>query len=167
MAIDPNKQYLATLKTEKGDIVIQLYPDKAPFTVNSFIFLARQGWYNGVTFHYVSDNPAVAQTGDPSATGWGGPGYTFLDEISPDLAFDRPGVVAMANMGPDTNGSQFFITRSAIPSLDGRYPIFGQVIEGLQIVDQLTLRDPSLTGAQTAEAQPDGDKILEVTILEK
>ena len=106
--LDTSKQYLATLHTEKGDIVIQLYADKAPLTVNSFVFLAKQGWFDGVTFHRVIPG-FVAQAGDPSGTGQGGPGYFFKNEVS-DLKYDKPGVVGMANSGPDTNGSQFFIT---------------------------------------------------------
>jgi len=162
MTIDTRKQYIATLATEKGNIVIQLYADKAPFTVNSFVFLARNSWYDGVSFHRVVSNPDVAQAGDPSGTGWGGPGYTFKNELSPDLKFDRPGVVAMANSGPDTNGSQFFITRSPAPHLDGGYTIFGQVIQGMDVVAGLTPRDP----AQGGELPP-GDQILSVTIEEK
>lgn len=162
MEIDPAKQYTATLQTEKGDIVIQLFASQAPVTVNSFVFLARRGWYDGVTFHRVVTNPDVAQTGDPSGTGWGGPGYAFKDEIVPELKFDGPGVVGMANSGADTNGSQFFITRSAIPTLDGRFTIFGKVIKGIGVLSQLTARDPS-TGADL----PPGDTILKVTIDEK
>jgi len=161
VAIDPNKQYLATLKTEKGEIVIELYADKAPLTVNSFIFLARRGWYNGVTFHRVIPG-FVAQAGDPSGTGVGGPGYLFRDEIDASIHFDKPGMVGMANSGPDTNGSQFFITFSAQPSLDGQYTIFGHVISGMDALAKLTPRDPG-TGATL----PDGDLILSVTIEER
>ncbi len=158
--IDATKQYIATLHTEKGDIVIQLYADKAPLAVNSFVFLAQQGWFNGVTFHRVIPG-FVAQTGDPSGTGKGGPGYFFKNEIS-DLKYDKPGVVGMANSGPDTNGSQFFITYAPEPSLDGNYTIFGQVIQGMDVVENLTPRDPSQGGIL-----PAGDKILNVTIEEK
>ena len=105
MVIDPAKQYIATLKTEKGDIVIQLFADKAPLAVNSFVFLAREGWFNGVTFHRVLPG-FVAQAGDPSATGMGGPGYFFRNETN-DLLYDKPGMVGMANSGADSNGSQF------------------------------------------------------------
>ncbi|HVN56544.1 MAG TPA: peptidylprolyl isomerase [Anaerolineaceae bacterium] len=162
MSIDPQKQYLARIQSSRGDIVIELYPGKAPFTVNNFVFLARNHWYDGVTFHRVVTNPDVAQAGDPTATGWGGPGYAFADEISPDLKFDRPGVVGMANAGPNTNGSQFFITRSPISYLNGKYPIFGQVIQGLDVVQKLTPRDPSQGGNL-----PPGDRIDSITIEEK
>jgi cyclophilin family peptidyl-prolyl cis-trans isomerase/protein-disulfide isomerase len=161
MTIDVAKQYLAHLVTDKGEIVIQLFPDKAPFTVNSFVFLAKRGWYDGVTFHWVvSDH--MAQTGDPSGTGYGGPGYAFKDEISSDLKFDKAGVVGMANAGPGSNGSQFFITYSAQPSLDGKSTIFGQVIKGMDVVHNLTPRDPTQPGPL-----PAGDKIIKVTIEEK
>ncbi len=159
--LDPSKQYIATLHTEKGDIVIQLYADKAPLAVNSFVFLAQHGWFNGVTFHRVLPG-FVAQTGDPSGTGQGGPGYYFKNEISTDLLFNKPGVVGMANSGPDTNGSQFFITYAPQPTLDGKYTIFGQVIKGMDVVESLTPRDPQLTAGL-----PPGDKILSITIQEK
>jgi len=162
IVIDPAKQYTAPLTTEKGDIVIQLFASQTPITVNSFVFLARNGWYDGVTFHRVVSNPDVAQTGDPSGTGWGGPGYAFKDEIVEGLNFDAPGLVAMANSGADTNGSQIFITRSAIPGLDGRFTIFGKVIQGMEILGQLTPRDPSQAGDL-----PEGDQILKVVIEEK
>ena len=155
-----SKQYIAALHTEKGDIVIQLYADKAPLAVNSFVFLARQGWFDGVTFHRVIPG-FVAQAGDPSGTGRGGPGYFFKNEVS-DLKYDKPGVVGMANSGPDTNGSQFFITYAPEPTLDGSYTIFGQVIKGMDVVESLTPRDPSQSGDL-----PAGDKILSVTIEEK
>jgi len=162
VVIDPKKDYTATLVTGKGDIVIELYPAQAPLAVNNFVFLARNDWFDGVTFHRVVSDPDVAQAGDPSGTGWGGPGYAFLDEIRPELAFDQPGVVAMANSGPDTNGSQFFITRAAIPLLDGKFTIFGRVVEGMQVVDQLTPRDPT-----QAAGLPPGDPILDVLIEER
>jgi cyclophilin family peptidyl-prolyl cis-trans isomerase/protein-disulfide isomerase len=160
MVIDPQKQYTATLKTEKGDIVIQLFPDKAAMAVNSFVFLARQGWFNNVTFHRVIPN-FVAQAGDPSGSGFGGPGYSFDNEIF-DLKFDKEGLVGMANSGPGTNGSQFFITFAPAPNLDGKYTIFGQVIEGMDVAKKLTPRDT----AQTPNLPP-GDKILSVEIKEK
>ncbi len=158
--IDPSKQYFATLHTDKGDIVIQLFPDKAPLAVNSFVYLARQGWFNGVTFHRVIPG-FVAQTGDPSGTGRGGPGYFFKNETS-DLKFDQAGRVGMANSGPDTNGSQFFITFAPESQLDGNYTIFGQVIQGMDVADSLTPRDPS-----QSTNLPEGDKINSVTIEEK
>lgn len=159
--IDPTRQYIATLHTDKGDIVIELLADKAPLAVNSFIYLARHGWFDGVTFHRVIPN-FVAQAGDPSGTGYGTPGYAFKNEISPDLKFNGPGVVGMANAGADSNGSQFFITYSAQPNLDGSYTIFGKVIQGMEVANSLTPRDPS----QGADLPP-GDKILNVTIEEK
>jgi cyclophilin family peptidyl-prolyl cis-trans isomerase/protein-disulfide isomerase len=160
MTIDPNKQYLAVLKTEKGDITLELFADKAPLAVNNFIFLAQQGWYDGVTFHRVLPD-FMAQTGDPTGTGFGGPGYAFDNEIS-DLKFDGPGVVGMANAGPGSNGSQFFITYAAAPHLDGGFTIFGRLISGMEVLEQLTPRDPS----QPVELPP-GDQITQVTILEK
>ena len=158
--VNPQKQYIATLHTEKGDIVIQLFADKAPLAVNSFVFLARQGWYDGVIFHRVIPG-FVAQTGDPSGTGRGNPGYFFNNE-SNDLKFDKPGMVGMANSGFDTNGSQFFITFAPAPHLDGGYTIFGQVLSGLDVAEQLTPRDPA-----KGNALPPGDKILSVEIEEK
>jgi len=158
--IDPLKQYIATIKTDKGDIVIGLFPDKAPLAVNSFVFLARAGWFDGVTFHRVIPGFA-AQTGDPSGTGRGNPGYLFNNEFS-DLKFDKPGRIGMANSGPDTNGSQFFITFAPTPQLDGGYTIFGQVLKGLGVAEQLTPRDPD-----QVPLLPPGDQIISVTIEEK
>ncbi len=160
MTIDPTKKYIATLETEKGDIVIELLADKAPVTVNSFIFLAKDGWFDGVIFHRVLPD-FVAQSGDPTGTGVGGPGYAIKDEIN-ELKFDGEGWVGMANSGANTNGSQFFITLAAQPNLDGRYTIFGRVIEGMDVVKSLTQRDPSQGGDL-----PEGDAILRVTISEK
>jgi cyclophilin family peptidyl-prolyl cis-trans isomerase/post-segregation antitoxin (ccd killing protein) len=161
MTVDPLKQYFATVHTEKGDIVLDLFAEDAPVAVNSFIFLARNGWFDGVTFHRVLPG-FVAQSGDPTGTGFGGPGYAFGNEISPDLKFDRAGVLGMANAGPDSNGSQFFITLGPVERLDGGYTIFGQVIDGMQIVESLTPRNPE----ENANLPP-GDKILGVTIEEK
>jgi cyclophilin family peptidyl-prolyl cis-trans isomerase len=141
MTIDVNKQYFATVKMAKGgQFVIQLFPDKAPVTVNNFVFLAREGFYNGTTFHRVLAD-FMAQGGDPTGTGTGGPGYEFQNEDS-DLTFDKAGVVAMANAGRDTNGSQFFITFGPQEYLNGGYTIFGQVIEGMDVVQNIHLRDP-------------------------
>jgi cyclophilin family peptidyl-prolyl cis-trans isomerase len=160
MTIDKTKQYLATVKMAKGgEFVIQLYPEKAPVTVNSFVFLAREGFYNGVTFHRVLEG-FMAQTGDPTGTGGGGPGYEFANEDS-DLTFDKAGVVAMANAGRDTNGSQFFITFSPQTRLNGGYTIFGQVISGMDVVSTITLRDPEQNPSFT------GDAIESITITEK
>ena len=160
MQIDKTKQYTATVKMAKGgEFVIQLYPDKAPITVNSFVFLARQGYFNGLTFHRVLDG-FMAQGGDPTGTGGGGPGYTFVNEDN-DLKFDKAGVVAMANAGRDTNGSQFFITFGPQPSLNGGYTIFGQVISGMDVVNAITRRDPD----QNPTFQ--GDAMASVTITEQ
>ena len=161
MTIDTSKTYMATLHTAKGDIVIELYADKAPMTVNSFIFLSKQGWYNGVTFHRVVQN-FVAQAGDPSGTGYGGPGYAYSNEIS-DLQFDKAGVVGMANAGPDANGSQFFITFGPAVNLDGKYTIFGQVTAGMDVLQNLTPREPEKGGSNL----PAGDEIVSVDITEK
>lgn len=160
MTIDVNKQYFATFKLAKGgEFVVQLFPDKAPKTVNNFVFLARDGYYDGVTFHRVLEG-FMAQGGDPTGTGMGGPGYQFENEES-DLTFDKAGVVAMANAGRDTNGSQFFITFGPAPQLNGGYTIFGQVIEGMDVVNGIKRRDP--------QQQPDypGDAIETITIAEE
>jgi len=159
MAIDPSKIYLATFKTAKGDIVVQLLADKAPVTVNNFIFLAKQGFYDNTTFHRVISD-TFAQGGDPSGTGNGSPGYTIPDELNPTLRFAEPGLLAMANAGPNTNGSQFFITLSPQPQLTGHYSIFGKVVQGLAVVAALTPRDPQQNPAFT------GDKLLTVQISE-
>jgi peptidylprolyl isomerase len=160
MTIDVNKQYFATVKMQKGGhFVIQLYPDKAPITVNSFVFLARDGYFDGTTFHRVLEG-FMAQGGDPTGTGQGNPGYQFPNEDS-DLTFDKAGVVAMANAGRDTNGSQFFITFGPQPQLNGDYTIFGQVIEGMDVVNNLTRRDPNQNPNFT------GDVIKSITIEEK
>jgi cyclophilin family peptidyl-prolyl cis-trans isomerase/protein-disulfide isomerase len=161
VTIDPKKQYLAILHTEKGDITLELFADKSPLAVNSFIFLARNHWFDGVTFHRVIPG-FVAQAGDPTGTGLGGPGYAFDNEISPDLAFDGPGVLGMANAGPGSNGSQFFITYTAVPKLNGGYTIFGKLVSGMEVLQNLTPRDPS-----TSMELPPGDKILSVEIVEK
>ncbi|MCJ7537576.1 MAG: peptidylprolyl isomerase [Anaerolineales bacterium] len=161
MTIDPAKSYEATIHTENGDIVVELFPDVAPIAVNSFIFLADNGWYDGVTFHRVLPG-FVAQGGDPSGTGFGGPGYAYEIEISEDVTFDQAGLLSMANSGPTSNGSQFFITLEPLPNLDGGYTIFGRVISGMDVVEQITPRDPN----QNPNLPP-GDTILGVTIREK
>jgi len=161
MEIDPNKQYIATLDTVKGKIVIELFAKESPITVNNFVFLARQGFYDGVTFHRVLPG-FMAQGGDPTGTGMGGPGYQFEDETSNGLTFSEPGLLAMANAGPGTNGSQFFITYDATPWLDGNHTIFGKVVSGLEVALALTPRDPS----QNPNA-PAGDAINTITIEEK
>lgn len=160
MTINVNKQYFANFKMANGgEFVIQLYPDKAPITVNSFVFLARDGYFNGVTFHRVLDG-FMAQGGDPTGTGMGGPGYEFVNEDS-DLTFDKAGVVAMANAGRDTNGSQFFITFAPADFLNGGYTIFGQVTEGMDVVNAITRRDPDQNPTFV------GDAIESVTITEQ
>lgn len=139
--IDPSKRYTATIATDLGDIVVQLYADKAPLTVNNFVFLAREGFYDGVTFHRVIKG-FMAQGGDPTGSGRGGPGYRFADEFHPSLRHDGPGILSMANAGPDTNGSQFFITYRDTPHLDGRHAVFGRVVEGMEVVEAIPERDP-------------------------
>ncbi len=161
IVIDFSKQYYATLKTAKGDIVIHLFADKAPNTVNNFVFLARQGWYDNTTFHRVVPG-FVAQAGDPSGTGQGNPGYFIPDEIEGSLRYDRPGIVGMFNSGPGTNGSQFFITYASAAKLNGKYTVFGEVIKGINIVNHLTPRD-----ALPGETLPDGDSLISVIIEEK
>lgn len=160
MSIDVKKQYFATFKMAKGgEFVVQLFPDKAPITVNSFVFLAKDGFYNGTTFHRVLEG-FMAQGGDPTGTGMGGPGYEFVNEKN-DLGFDKPGVVAMANAGPNTNGSQFFIMFGPFGLSENDYTIFGQVTSGMDVVNAITRRDPS-----TNPTFP-GDTIESVTITEK
>ena len=157
MLINTGGKYLTTMRLAKGgEIVIELYADKAPITVNNFIFLACKGFYDGTSFHRVLED-FMAQGGDPTGTGMGGPGYEFVNEYS-DLSFDKPGVVAMANAGPDTNGSQFFITFGPTEWLEGGYTIFGQVIQGMEVVKSITLRDPDLNPSFV------GDVIESVTI---
>jgi cyclophilin family peptidyl-prolyl cis-trans isomerase len=142
MVIDPGKTYIATFHTEHGDIRVQLFADKAPRTVNNFVFLARDGFYDGTTFHRVLEN-FMAQGGCPLGTGTGGPGYRFNDEPGAlALKHDGPGVLSMANAGPNTNGSQFFITFTATPWLDGKHAVFGKVIEGIDVLKKIRLRDP-------------------------
>ncbi len=156
--IDTSKQYFATFKMAKGgEFVVQLYPDKAPITVNSFVFLACKDYFDGVTFHRVIDG-FMAQGGDPTGTGTGGPGYQFVNEDS-DLVFDKKGVVAMANAGRNTNGSQFFITFAPQPALNGDYTIFGQVVEGMEVVDGITFRDPT-----TANFEGDAIETIAITV---
>ncbi len=146
MAIDLHKKHTATIVTPTGDIVIELFADKAPKTVNNFVFLAREGYYDGVTFHRVIKD-FMAQGGDPTGTGRGGPGYKFADEFHPELRHSGPGILSMANAGPGTNGSQFFITFTATPWLDNKHTVFGKVVEGLDVVLKIPERDP-----QTARA---------------
>lgn len=151
MTIDTSKQYLATVKMATGgEFVIELFAAQAPVTVNNFVFLARERYFNGVTFHRVLKD-FMAQTGDPTGTGYGGPGYIFADEKN-GLTFDKAGVVAMANSGADTNGSQFFITFGPAEHLNGKHTIFGQIISGMDVVSNLTLRDPMQNPDFTGDA---------------
>jgi cyclophilin family peptidyl-prolyl cis-trans isomerase len=146
MAIDPKKSYSAILHTEKGDITLQLFASQTPHTVNNFVFLARQGFYDGTFFHRVIAD-FMAQGGDPTGTGRGGPGYKFKDEFVPALRHDKPGILSMANAGPNTNGSQFFLTHVPTPWLDGKHSVFGQVTGGLDVLFSIPPRDPARVDA--------------------
>ncbi|MFN2215712.1 MAG: peptidylprolyl isomerase [Anaerolineales bacterium] len=159
MNLDENKNYTATLTTDLGDIVIALFADKVPVTVNNFVFLAREGFYDGTIFHRVI-NEFMAQGGDPTGTGTGGPGYRFKDELHPDLVHDKPGVLSMANAGPNTNGSQFFITHVPTRWLDRKHSVFGQVIEGMDVLFKIPARDPM-------KPEYPGIKLQSVTITEE
>lgn len=141
MAIDPQKSYSAVLHTDRGDITIKLFADKVPVTVNNFVFLAQQGFYDGTIFHRVIKD-FMAQGGDPTGSGRGGPGYRFADEFHPQLRHDKPGVLSMANAGPGTNGSQFFITHVPTPWLDNKHSVFGQVTGGMDVLMSIPPRDP-------------------------
>ncbi len=159
MQIDPNKRYDATFHTAKGDFTVQLFADQAPATVNNFVFLAREGFYDGTTFHRVIKG-FMAQGGDPRGTGTGGPGYSFNDERSAlALKHDGPGTLSMANAGPNTNGSQFFITFGPTPHLNGKHAVFGKVVSGMDVVNSLRERDPG------RDRQP-GDTINSIDIAE-
>lgn len=137
MQIDTDRTYRATLETGAGEIVVELYPEHAPKTVNNFLFLAREGFYDDTTFHRVVPN-FVIQGGDPTGTGRGGPGYQFEDEVDDNpLRHDSAGILSMANAGPGTNGSQFFITHGPQPHLDGRHTVFGKVVEGRELLDRI------------------------------
>ena len=142
MTIDSSKRYVATMETAKGNIVIELFAADAPVTVNNFVFLSREGYYDNTTFHRVLTD-FMAQGGDPTGTGTGGPGYQFADEFSPHRRHDSPGTLSMANAGPGTNGSQFFLTHVPTPHLDGRHTVFGKVTDGLDVLLSLTPRDPN------------------------
>ncbi len=157
MTINVDKKYTATIVTEKGDIVVELFAKDAPKTVNNFVFLAREGFYNGTTFHRVIPG-FMAQGGDPTGTGAGGPGYQFEDEFNQHS--HATGALSMANSGPNTNGSQFFITYAPQPFLDGRHTVFGQVIEGMAILNRITPRDP------TKNPSFKGDTIIKITVQE-
>jgi cyclophilin family peptidyl-prolyl cis-trans isomerase len=157
-ALDTSKSYTAIFKTEKGDITVELFADRVPLTVENFVNLARAGFYDGTTFHRVI-NGFMAQGGDPTGTGTGGPGYQFGDEFHPSLRHDGAGILSMANAGPGTNGSQFFITHGPTPHLDDRHSVFGKVTAGMDIVNSLRERDPQ------RDRQP-GDRIETIEIRE-
>ena len=140
-ALDTSKTYTARFKTERGEIVVELYADRAPLTVENFVNLARAGFYDGTTFHRVIGG-FMAQGGDPTGTGNGGPGYQFGDEFHPSLRHDGAGVLSMANAGPGTNGSQFFLTYGPTPHLDNKHSVFGKVTEGMDVLNSIRERDP-------------------------
>jgi cyclophilin family peptidyl-prolyl cis-trans isomerase len=157
--LDTSKSYRARFKTERGEFVTELYASQAPMTVENFVNLARAGFYDGTTFHRVIPG-FMAQGGDPTGTGTGGPGYTFGDEFNAELRHDGPGVLSMANAGANTNGSQFFITFGPTPHLDGRHSVFGRVVEGMDVVSSISERDPQ------RDRQP-GDRIEAIEIEER
>ena len=158
MVIDPKKKYSATISTDKGDMVLELFADKTPKTVNNFVFLAREGFYDGTIFHRVIADFMV-QGGDPTGKGTGGPGYRFADEFHPSLKHNKPGLLSMANAGPGTNGSQFFITHVPTPWLDNKHSIFGQITSGMEVLMSIPPRDPM-------RPEYPGVKIKTVTITE-
>ena len=159
MTIDPSKSYTATFNMEDGsEFTIKLFAEETPNTTNNFVFLARDGYYDGVTFHRVIPG-FMAQGGDPTGTGRGGPGYQFADEFHPSLRHDKPGILSMANAGPGTNGSQFFITFVPTPHLDNHHAVFGEVIEGMDVVNAISPRDPM-------SARTPGDAVASITINE-
>jgi len=156
MMIDTGKQYRAVMETAHGKMVLELFAGDVPNTVNNFVFLATQGYYDNTTFHRVLADFMV-QGGDPTGTGSGGPGYTFANEITSHKHV--AGTLSMARtMLPDTNGSQFFICFKAQPTLDGQYSVFGQLVEGMDVLTKIRLRDPQTNPAY------EGDKLLSVTI---
>jgi len=140
MQIDVSKTYRVTIKTNRGDIELELYPEHAPKTVNNFVYLAGEGFYDGITFHRVIDNFMI-QGGDPTGTGSGGPGYRFEDEVTGNPLTHERCVISMANAGPGTNGSQFFITHAPQSHLDGKHTVFGAVVEGHDVVDAVQQDD--------------------------
>jgi cyclophilin family peptidyl-prolyl cis-trans isomerase len=158
--LEKGKDYRAVIETTKGMMVLDLYQDKTPMTVNNFVFLARNKYYDGVVFHRVLEG-FMAQTGDPTGTGRGGPGYKFGDETNTNLSHNAKGVLSMANAGPGTNGSQFFILFKPQPHLDGRHTVFGKVIEGEDVLDKITRIDPQ----RPSGIQP--DVMTQVYIVEK
>lgn len=160
MQIDPTKHYAATFHTSRGDFVAELFAEQAPVTVNNFVFLAREGFYDGTTFHRVIKG-FMAQGGDPTGTGMGGPGYQFADERGAlSLKHEGAGILSMANAGPNTNGSQFFITFGPTPHLNGKHGVFGRVVSGMDVVNSIRERDPG------RDRQP-GDEIRSIDISER
>ena len=158
MALKPGYDYHAVFVTGKGTVRVRLFAEEAPETVNNFVFLARDGFFDGTTFHRVIKDFMV-QGGDPTGTGTGGPGYRISDEFHPELRHDKPGVLSMANAGPNTGGSQFFITHVATPWLDDRHAVFGEVVEGMDTVNAVEERDPQ-------RAREPGETIERVEIEE-
>ncbi len=146
MLINPAHKYSARIETDLGTMVLALFADQAPITVNNFVFLAQAGFYDGTIFHRVIKD-FMAQAGDPTGTGTGGPGYKFKDEFHPKLRHSKAGTLSMANAGPNTNGSQFFITHVATPWLDGKHSVFGSLLEGEDVLLAIPPRDPSRPGA--------------------
>ena len=150
MRIDLKKTYRATIETSRGDIELELYPENAPKTVNNFVFLSQEGFYDGTTFHRVISDFMI-QGGDPTGTGRGGPGYRFEDELNENPMRHETGVISMANSGPNTNGSQFFITHSPQPHLDGMHTVFGKVVGDQEIINSIQ----------------QGDRIVKMLVSEK
>ncbi|KAA3643489.1 MAG: peptidylprolyl isomerase [Chloroflexi bacterium] len=159
MQIDADKSYKAVIKTDNGDMTCELYAAKVPNTINNFVFLAREGFYNDTIFHRVIDNFMV-QGGDPTGTGSGGPGYRFADEFNAELRHNARGILSMANAGPDTNGSQFFITHGPTPHLDDRHSVFGKLVDGEDVLMSIPARDPMQTGSPAV-------KITSIEIIEE
>jgi cyclophilin family peptidyl-prolyl cis-trans isomerase len=160
LQIEPSKRYQAIFHTSRGDFTVDLFAREAPVTVNNFVFLARDGFYNGTTFHRVIKG-FMAQGGDPTGTGTGGPGYSFRDEPSAlALKHDSAGILSMANAGPNTNGSQFFIIFGPTPHLNGKHAVFGKVSSGMDVINSIRERDPG------RDRQP-GDTITNIAIEER
>jgi cyclophilin family peptidyl-prolyl cis-trans isomerase len=159
MEIDSSKNYTAILDTDNGEMTIELFADKTPNTVNNFVFLARQGFYDGTIFHRIIADFMV-QGGDPEGTGRGGPGYRFEDEFHEDLKHDRRGILSMANAGPNTNGSQFFITHVPTPWLDNKHSVFGQLVSGEEVLMSIPERDPTQVNSPAV-------RLNSVTIIEE
>lgn len=158
IVIKPENNYHADLETSNGVIKVKLFAGEVPRTVNNFVFLAQEGYYDSTIFHRVISNFMV-QGGDPTGTGRGGPGYRFEDEFHPDLRHDKQGVLSMANAGPDTNGSQFFITHMPTPWLDDKHTVFGEVVEGFDVLMSIPERDPTKVNAPAVE-------LKSVTVIE-